>query len=55
MIIELKPIVDEKHLIVGLIKDKVVKPKKKILEKRLSEKAIEKVEESSKIKCLQNW
>lgn len=47
MIIELTPTADEKHLLVGLINDKVVNPKK-TLEKMLSKKAVEEVEENAK-------
>lgn len=40
---------DEKHLLVGLIDDKVVTPQKKTPKKSPSEKVVEELEESSKI------
>lgn len=53
MIIELTPKMDEKYLLVRLIDDKAVTPKKKP-EKRSLEKAIEEVEQSAKIESLQS-
>lgn len=53
MIIELTPKMDEKYLLVRLIDDKAVAPKKKP-EKRSLEKAIEEVEQSAKIESLQS-
>lgn len=39
------PTADEKHLLLGLIKDKVVSPNKKTPEKRSSENTVEEVKE----------